>query len=1155
MMNSKNLIDKYKYHKIQNNLIKNHKLRSAESSPKLEMEIPTKSNQYEYFPIESEKSKVEGNTIYLVTEESFPNNHPKIFNETQIEYENKQIGLDSLDMLNQNNNFFKQRSIEFQVNNQKLAKNNMGIYENKNNRNNNIFDNNYDFDVNYKDIPNDIDNKGNNININLNINPNNIDSFNNLNSNQNQINEDDKDVYKINNYKKIFDNKKTPMYVKKIKLNNKKIKNKENSEKNLKTKSEIFNKFNEIQKGRNTPKVIKEYIRKDEKISLTEGKRKEGENSDKKYEKNSISINNSLQDIFTTTNFGGILNRSLDEINLNLDSLYKSLDFAKNNIFDDLNNSKIMEKKFLNGMKNQDRRDSLKKAMDRYNMFRAFGKFRKNIFLNNSFHLEMDRKSELESEIKEENKNEIKENINNNNKEINNEEIIKEENKITEEENENEFSFNSEIKKFEKKNKLEKDNNNIKQDVKTNINNNDNENKNDLIIKEEEKIEKENPDKKEIEKELKLPEIQKEINKKGINNGKVDIPIIQNEKEKNIIDNKDKIFTNQEVKFSNENEEKKQEEKILNKNDNNGNIINNSINININNESLSKKNMNNENKYIPINKIKYKSNLKPGYFIRKVVREEHYYVDENGKEKILEVKQKFINNEDKKKMKINHPYKKKYVNLGNFFNNNNTSFNSVIIKDHEDIKFNNEINKKMNTIYKNNESFDEKEYKINIGEKMIKKNIYSIPKKINENRPVPILTQPHEIYNKNYNLKENENNYFNNNTYYNNTTELNNSKTLYSSKLLETKDNTNNESTLKYNQMRENRNTFNLNNNSRSLNISNKPKLTKHNTSKISSIIITKAKILDNKTHIIKPKIKNDYLNNCLYTTKALNNSNIHYNSNTIGHVDTIDRSFTNQNTVNTVNTLNNIDSYIKVNKMDNFKRLNTEQNFKKLKKININKESINPTIINNRKRESSKNHAYREINLTNINKAKNKLASNSLSHYNQTENNDELNTSHNTNKFSTITNNSERNNILKYSINSFNQNSRKIIDINKDKTYSNKNSTSSLFPSHRIINRFINIKTDKNQTELNSSNNRINHNYYESKSTKKEQKFNYIYNDNKRKIDNQKENNRNKYGNLNNREKKDQFFYSYYNKSNNNNNNNNYLTDKKFNRTSQFYH
>ena len=65
-----------------------------------------------------------------------------------------------------------------------------------------------------------------------------------------------------------------------------------------------------------------------------------------------------------------------------------------------------------------------------------------------------------------------------------------------------------------------------------------------------------------------------------------------------------------------------------------------------------------------LNNIKYKNNLKPGYFIRKVVREEHYYVDENGKEKILQVKQEFINNEDKKKMKTKNPHKKKFINTG-----------------------------------------------------------------------------------------------------------------------------------------------------------------------------------------------------------------------------------------------------------------------------------------------------------------------------------------------------------------------------------------------------------------------------------------------------------------------------------------------------------
>ena len=106
--------------------------------------------------------------------------------------------------------------------------------------------------------------------------------------------------------------------------------------------------------------------------------------------------------------------------------------------------------------------------------------------------------------------------------------------------------------------------------------------------------------------------------------------------------------------------------------------------------------------------MNYKNNQKPGYFIRKVVREEHYYVDENGKEKILEVKQEYINNEEKKKIKF--PYKKKYINLGAFLNTNNSSLNSTINKDNEEILTSNKnTNKRINiSLNKNNQSFEEK---------------------------------------------------------------------------------------------------------------------------------------------------------------------------------------------------------------------------------------------------------------------------------------------------------------------------------------------------------------------------------------------------------------------------------------------------------------
>ena len=1140
-MDSKTLIEKYKYYKIQNNMIRKHKIQNKDKSPKIKMNIPIKANKCEYFPIESDKSKADGQTIYLVTEESNYNNNPQgNINNTQIDAESKPINIyNNEDMLIEKDYFYNQRNIELKINKPKLKQiknkienNNINISENINNENN-IFFNNYDYD----DIAKDVDNKENNIKINLNINPININSFNTVNANQ--INEEHKSATNttINDFNKKYGTSKTPMYKKKIKFNYKKLKKEEeNSEQNIKSKSEIFNKFTEIQKGRNDIKEEKDNLRKEEKISLTEAKKKEEENN-KTIEKNSISINNSLQDIFTTTNFG-IMNRSFNEINYNIDSLYKSLDFVQHHIIEDLNNSKIMENNFLNGLKNQERKNSLKKAMDRYNRFRSLGKLGKKKNLTNSPNLGVDK--EITNEKKDE---KIIEVINiNNKKEINNEEIMKEENKISnieEDENENEFSFNSELKKFEKKNNLEniakEDNNKISNDLIENSNK-DNNSKDEKaeIIKEEQKDKE-----KEDEKELKLKEEnQQEINKEEINKEELDKEKIEKEKEdkeeiqkeiekeKDNIENNDKIFINQEVKIPNDIiDNNQQEEIILNKNENNSNnnIINNSINININNESHIKNKINNQNKLFPINNKKYKPNLKPGYFIRKVVREEHYYVDENGKEKILQVKQEYINNEDKKKMKLNAPYKKKYINLGNFINNNNTSFNSIIVKEKEndDMKFKNELNKEINVIYRNDESFEENEYKRKQEkENKMKKDIKSFQNKIYENHPVPILTHPQEIYNNKYNLNENYNNYFN--STYNNTSDSYKSKNIYFSNHI--KDNTNVFKS-KYNQIRENRNNFNLTEATKSLNLKNKPEITKHNTCKMNSKIITKPKNLENKTRLVKPKIKNDYFNNYQLTIKDLNNSNINLNSNTMRPVDTIEQSFKNLNTINT------IDNYIKVNKVDKFQRLKTEQNLKKVKKININNNAINPSYINNRKkRESSKNHTYKEINLTNINKPKSKLSSNSFSHYYPSETTDDLNTSNNTNKFSITTNTSDRNNILKYSINPLNQNSRKNIDINREGNLSNKSSSSSLLLNYRITNNRFN-KNDKIQTELNSSNNRVNHNYYESKSSKKDKNFNYMYNNNdyKRKINNYKEINRNNYDNLNNKEKKGKAFYSYY--------------------------
>ena len=205
-------------------------------------------------------------------------------------------------------------------------------------------------------------------------------------------------------------------------------------------------------------------------------------------------------------------------------------------------------------------------------------------------------------------------------------------------------------------------------------------------------------------------------------------------------------------------------------------------------------------------------------------------------------------------------------------------------------------------------------------------------------------------------------------------------------------------------------------------------------------------------------------------------------------------------------NTKNNvIDNYIKVNKVSKYK-----QNLKDYNKVNSNTIAIskistnnkrhsnianinsnntnsNKSILVNKRRESSKNHAYHEINLTTSNKSK--LSSSSLSHYYNHETPsrmDELNTSSHTNKYSLISDISERNNNpYKYSFYQSNNIRLKTIDTtsnnNKERNLSNKNSSSILFLKYKETNKL------KNNGELNNSTNRDNYKYYESKSTKKE--------------------------------------------------------------------
>ena len=570
-MNSQNLnlIEKYKYFKIQNNLLRKHRIQNKDNNAKMQMNIPIRSNKLQYFPIESDKSKTGGHTIYLVTEES------NYINEN----EKKDLERINLNKNIQNkNNYFPQRSIEFKI---EKSKNNLSLNSSKyfKNINNNIksyiyISENKSYVINSFDEfdkPKKIKNANtNNIRINLSNNIYNINKF--------KLNEENKNIFKykyfdINGNNNTINTSKTPMYRKKIQFNKNIEKNEKDENNQKKSKIEIINKFTEIQKNRNISKEENNALKKEEKISKTEIKKRD-DNNDENKEKSSLSKENSLQDVLTTTNLG-ILNRSLDEINYNIDSLYRSLDFVQNKIVEDLNNSKIMEKNFLDGMKNQDRKNSLKKAMARYNRFKSLGKLekKKNCKLKNSpkYHKNVVEGEQVNNELIEENKKEI---IKENKNELKIEEK-NEENKISnideeENENENEFSFNSELKKFEKKNNLEniiKDNNLIiKNEIELNDFKNINKNINDKIeqdYKKEEKIKEQNENIIERVEIKDILDIEKEKEKEENANiiEKMEVKeILDNEKEKEIIQNEDykKRFIKQEINSSKDSIDKKQ---------------------------------------------------------------------------------------------------------------------------------------------------------------------------------------------------------------------------------------------------------------------------------------------------------------------------------------------------------------------------------------------------------------------------------------------------------------------------------------------------------------------------------------------------------------------------------------------------------------------
>ena len=1151
---------KYKYNQIQNSMYKKFRILNSGKFSRFKNSNPVKSNNYQYFPIESDNSKFQGRTIYLATQDDQNDNKDNDnYENMRTEPNNKSYITSNKKLLIEDRNYIAQRTIYFTyfrkynytLSRRSLGSNKKQIY---------ISDTKiYDINKSFNEINREINNKKNQLdNHNLNI-------FNVIEAKQeNDIENENEEYNDIN---------RISTYIKKRTSNQYLAKRDDIQEENniysRRVRSKIINKFNDIQRKNNKEEILNKDHVNDNKITNIEETQKEP-----------ISKNSSLNEYYNITTANNILNlnKSLDEVPRNKSLLYKSLE---GNIFDNLNNSKIMEKKFLDGIKNQQRKISLLKAMDRYNRFKFRGKFNinlKNKKIENNDNIDNNEKN-TGKDIKEEKENfdiktdiKINEDYNINNENDNDENNMNtqtEENKITdikeddnENENENEFSFNSELRKNDKKNHLEQivanENKQKKEDNNNNININYEEKKDieekEEINKEENLIDKnninitnennidiennqenQNSNSKEknnvIDNENNIEENNDDLKEKNINEQKQEEQeeqeqkkeqeiIIKEEKEKIIkpeinisIDNKENSNSKKEkiipeINISIDNKEPNQENKSDQNNNNNSsnNIINNSINININNnDSFNKNEIRDQKQYMQLNNIKYKNNLKPGYFIRKVVREEHYYVDENGKEKILQVKQEFINNEDKKKMKTKNPHKKRYINVSNKINEN-----SNIKKDENNLKNNNEQKKEINTEIKdkNNESFEGNNNIIDISTRKENKDIDTFSNKDLENRPENIAEKKNEFndssINDNLSSASGPITYPNNN--YNNyfkMLEKNNYVIFNKIK----------ENTGIYRRRDKENNVVNISNIQPDQNI----------------ITINRSKNLETKTHLIKPQTTKDYLSNL-----QLKSSDIK----TISTIKSLNDSFKKEDkpNINKINInikpkINTSNNYIKVNKADKLKNINTET-YHKIN-LNLNKYSLyNTNTINTerKRRQSSKNHAYHEINLTTT-KNNNLLTSNSLSQY-FNEGNDELNTSTNTNKNSMNTNISERNHIQRYTVNT----NRISDDINyKD--------TIRLTRFHRNTNI---------RKEMNNSLNKDHHRFYESKSIKKRNNHNILsqYSISKNSEDSdKKEYKSKKIESINKRDKK--YFYSNYDL----NNNNNSKTAKKSNRTTTYYH
>ena len=990
---------KSKYLYEQNKFNNNHKEKYDYDYDKSDENKQQKSKPYEYYP---DKSKNGGNAIFLVAE---GNEKYKDFKNDEISEYKDNHGVNIKEDYNEiihedkkdDDTLVSERSIELQIYKGKFIffVNGLQTFKQGNFNNNKA-----------KNISKDIHNIKS---IDSNINPLNTKEYN-----------DETKIYELN-YNNINDNNKcknknsTSAYIRKITENQSPYK--ENG---------IFNsKFNLNSKTLNQSNLLKYNNNYSDKKSKPDFKIF----NLNEIIQSSLTKNNSLFDLFPKIKNTVDMNHSYDNKD-NINSFYNSLEYFKNNINKVLDRSKVMEKSFLSGMKNEDRRNSLKNAITIYNRFKSFGKLKKMNLYSTPLtplvpKLKLDIFKNYENDdIKKRNKNMNKKDnnkvIESNHKDIvdtlkndkNNDEnkiIInskdtiniqkdKENESVEENNNEHEFSFSLELKK-----KLEnKENENIEENSKNNI--------------------------------LKDNKLICEFNTEN--------------KEQSISDNK----RNKQNKVKKEKEKENNNMKKLNKSMDikrkNHNIKSKS-----NDYDLDSNNNINKSKEVQTERIKYKN---PSHFIRKVIREEHYYIDKNGKEKLLEVKQRLINEENNKGKLLISPYIKKNLKIIGLnsqnkkeenkkmtkaYFNTNSPYYKIEGKEKDAIKAKfkkiNRQKKKTNLTYLGNGDKDKSL------ERTMKKYLELDESNLTEIIPDSFSSKNNDIFKDFNNLFfKNKNNDFNKKiTAYN---ETKTQQTKIDQNFYKEPISVKQKNMISFN---------NLNNNNFGI------KKDISSIKKERPIIIKSCVYYDNSPKLIRPKPslnKNKYNN--LDGKNVFNYYKVKKNNNKNEISDKKDNVKSKES--------KEIYSYIKVNKMENFKKIKTE------KILNIN----NLNRSNYSKRDFNKNHAYHEIKV--IKNSPKRLSSNSQSNYfSQDIFNDELNSSHRTHIYSVNSFNNEKQKNL---INMVNSNIQK--DLNKtmikQKNFKNNNISDSYF----ILNsKFPNQKI-KNKDKKH-------HRYFESKSTKKKYK------------------------------------------------------------------